>query len=228
MIGTPDIKHFFVHQITPKSLPKALPAPRLLCESFFTSYKALPCRVCLFLPPMYQAPDLNHTKSNHPHLTLSPPHRHSRQKKMIQGADEAAAASGGGDDGISCTLCGQRKPETEFSRQQLSRPSKEVCKQCLMAEGAVADPPSRIAPAAGEGVVRCVACCRVKSTSAFGVNQLRRRAGIERCMSCVEDGIGDVVRCKDCGAEKPFTDFSKKQLACRPGRARCKACVASG
>ncbi len=97
-----------------------------------------------------------------------------------------------------------------------------------MAEGAIADPPSRIAPAAGEGFVRCVACCRVKATSAFGVNQLRRRAGIERCMSCVENDIGSVVLCYACKTEKPFTDFSKKQLACKPGKARCKACIASG
>lgn len=97
-----------------------------------------------------------------------------------------------------------------------------------MLEGAASAPPSRIAPAAGEGFVRCVACCQLKTTSAFGVNQLRRRAGIERCMSCVESDQGSMVLCSACQTQKPFTDFSKKQLACKPGRSRCKACIAAG
>lgn len=96
---------------------------------------------------------------------------------------------------------------------------------CLMNQGSVAAPPSRVAPAAGEGFVRCVACGLLKTTSAFGINQLRRRAGIERCMLCVETGHGATVLCNTCQTHKPFTEFSKKQIACKPGSERCKACI---
>ncbi|CAN0445193.1 unnamed protein product, partial [Hapterophycus canaliculatus] len=135
---------------------------------------------------------------------------------------QSAQASGGW---ITCTVCHQQKPTSDFSRNQLARSSREVCAQCLMSQGAVAAPPSRVAPAAGEGFVRCVACCQLKTTSAFGINQLRRRAGIERCMSCVESDHGSMVLCNACHTQKPFTEFSKKQLACKPGSERCKACI---
>lgn len=128
---------------------------------------------------------------------------------------------------ITCTVCRQQKPISEFSRNQLARSGREVCQQCLLMEGAASAPPTRIAPAAGEGFVRCVACCQLKTTSAFGVNQLRRRAGIERCMSCVENDHGSMVLCNACEKQLPFTDFSKKQLACKPGKSRCKACIAA-
>ncbi|CBN74409.1 hypothetical protein Esi_0020_0124 [Ectocarpus siliculosus] len=134
---------------------------------------------------------------------------------------QGASASGA----ITCTVCGVRKPASEYSRNQLARSSREVCQVCLMSDGTVAAPPSRVAPAAGEGVVRCVACCQVKTTSSFGINQLRRRAGIERCMLCVEKDLGSVVLCRACNTHKPFTDFSKKQLACKPGSERCKVCI---
>ncbi|CAM9964742.1 unnamed protein product [Pylaiella littoralis] len=142
----------------------------------------------------------------------------------MEGARGASSAPAGY---IVCTLCGVQKLVSDFSRSQLARPSREVCQVCLMSEGAVAAPPSRVAPAAGEGFVRCVACGQLKTTSAFGINQLRRRAGIERCMLCVEQGQGATVLCNACQTQKPFTDFSKKQIACKPGSERCKACIES-
>lgn len=126
---------------------------------------------------------------------------------------------------IMCAGCGEEKAVSEFSRNQLARSGRQMCQLCLRGKGAAAAPPARVAPAAGEGHVRCVACCQLKPTSCFGINQLRRRAGIERCMSCVENDQGSLVLCNACHKQKPFTDFSKKQLACKPGSERCKVCI---
>lgn len=124
-----------------------------------------------------------------------------------------------------CYVCGEPRSMTEFSRNQLARSGRQMCHFCLNGSGLPAAPPTRVAPAAGEGQVRCVACCQLKPTTSFGINQLRRRAGIERCMSCVEKENGSLVLCTGCGKQKPFTEFSKKQIACKPGAERCKICI---
>lgn len=131
---------------------------------------------------------------------------------------------GAGPMYVPCTSCGQAKPSYEYSSQQLSMPGRQMCNICLQSAtgGGFAVPH---APAAGEGYVRCVACCQLKPTSAFGVNQLRRRAGIERCAACVESDNGAMVLCTACHKQRPFTEFSKKQLACKPGSERCRECI---
>lgn len=143
---------------------------------------------------------------------------------MLQGAG-AAAAGAGFQTAIVCFSCRVPRPITEFSRTQLARSGRQVCHYCLHGSGPPAAPPTRVAPAAGEGQVRCVACCQLKPTTSFGINQLRRRAGIERCMACVESDKGALVLCTGCGKQKPFTEFSKKQIACKPGAERCKICI---
>lgn len=128
---------------------------------------------------------------------------------------------------FTCALCGHPKPFTEFPPHQLTQLGQPVCSICLQATAPQlgAAPAMVHPPMAGEGIVRCVACCQLKPTSAFGVNQLRRRAGIERCAACVQADKGSVVRCTACHRERPFTDFSKKQLACKPGAERCRECI---
>ncbi|CAM9301489.1 unnamed protein product [Ascophyllum nodosum] len=142
-----------------------------------------------------------------------------------QGAAGYAAAGGGHHTAVTCASCEVMKPIDEFSRAQLARHGRQVCQNCLSGSGPPAAPPTRVAPAAGEGQVRCVACCQLKPTTSFGINQLRRRAGIERCMACVESDKGSLVLCTGCGKQKPFTEFSKKQIACKPGSERCKMCI---
>ncbi|CAM9206301.1 unnamed protein product [Sphacelaria rigidula] len=151
---------------------------------------------------------------------------------------------GAGPSHFICASCRQEKQIMEFGGSQFSGQGilQYFCMQCFRAMESVtaaaaaasgsgaggynmAPTPTRIAPAAGEGFVRCVACCQLKPTSSFGVNQLRRRAGIERCAACVETDKGSMVLCNSCHRQRPFTDFSKKQLACKPGSERCRQCI---
>lgn len=153
-------------------------------------------------------------------------------------------SQGAGTSHFFCASCGREKQVMEIGGNQYNGQGmlQYFCIDCCRAMGSataaaaaaagsgaggyqMAPIPTRIAPAAGEGFVRCVACCQLKPTSCFGVNQLRRRAGIERCAACVEAEKGSMVLCNACHRQRPFTDFSKKQLACKPGSERCRQCI---